>query len=125
MIEGEVNARLEAMVRVEVRGPEDSTFVDAIVDSGFSAALTLPATSIAALKLSRLSEAKGTLADGSVAELGVYAAELSWEGRWRGVLVHAAGDEVLLGMGLLKDHRLTIDVTEGGDVQIAPLSATT
>jgi predicted aspartyl protease len=54
MIRGVVNARHEAVVRLRVRGPSGvESDVDAIVDSGFTASLTLPVTMVTALVLGR------------------------------------------------------------------------
>jgi predicted aspartyl protease len=48
MIEGTVNSRLEAIVRLRIRGPAGvESEVEAIVDTGFTASLTLPATTVA------------------------------------------------------------------------------
>jgi hypothetical protein len=45
LIRGAVNARLEAVVRLRVRGPGGAeTDVDAIVDTGFTSSPTLPAS---------------------------------------------------------------------------------
>ena len=52
MIRGVVNARHEAIVRIRVRGPGHSGLdVDAVIDSGFTESLTLPAATIEALGL--------------------------------------------------------------------------
>lgn len=49
MIRGVVNARREGIVRLRVRGPSGvERDVDAVVDSGFTASLTLPAVVVAA-----------------------------------------------------------------------------
>jgi clan AA aspartic protease len=122
MIRGVVNASNEAIVRIRVRGPgHPGLDVDAVVDSGFNASLTLPAATIAALGLTRKSDVRAALADGSVGEFGVYAAEVSWEGAWRPVLVLTVGDEALLGMLLLASHELRISVVPGGAVEITPI----
>jgi clan AA aspartic protease len=122
MIRGVVNARREAVVPLRVRGPGGAEVdVEAVVDSGFTASLTLPAAVVAALGLTRQSGGGAVLADGSVRQFDIYAAEVSWDGGWRPVLVLAVGDEVLLGMGLLADHELRIAVVPGGVVEITPL----
>jgi predicted aspartyl protease len=52
MIRGAVNARREAVVPLRVRGPTGTELdVDAVVDTGYSASLTLPAAVVAALGL--------------------------------------------------------------------------
>jgi clan AA aspartic protease len=122
MIRGTVNSRLEGIVRLQVRGPTGVVVdVDAVVDSGFTASLTLPATAVAALGLVRQSGGGAVLADGSVQPFDIYAAEVDWDGSWRPVLVSAVGDEVLLGMRLLTGHELRIAVVPTGAVEIKPL----
>ena len=60
MIRGIVNARHEAVVRLRVRGPGGvESDVNMIVDSGFTASLTLPVTMAAALGLARQSGGAG------------------------------------------------------------------
>jgi clan AA aspartic protease len=121
MIRGVVNARHEAVVRLRVRGPAGALAeVEAIVDTGFTSSLILPAATVAALGLVRQSGTAATLADGSVRRFDIYAAEVEWGGSWRCVMVSMVGNEPLLGMRLLAGHRLGIDVVPGGSVQIRP-----
>lgn len=122
MIGGAVNARLEAVVRIRVRGPSAAELnVDAIVDSGFSASLTLPAAAVLALGLTRQSSGGAVLADGSVKQFDIYDAEVEWDDVWRPVLVSLIGDEALIGMRLLAGRDLRIAVVQGGSVEINPL----
>lgn len=123
MIRGVVNARHEAIVRLRARGPQGAELdVDAVVDSGFTASLTLPNAIITALGLSRESGGSAMLADGSIRQFDIYAAEVAWDGGWRPILVSAVGGEPLLGMRLLSGHRLCIDVVPSGAVEITPLA---
>ena len=122
MIRGVVNARLEAVVRIRVRGPSAVELdVDAIVDSGFSASLTLSSAAVTALSLIRQSGGGAVLADGSVRKFDIYDAEVEWDGIWRPVLVSLIGDEALIGMRLLAGRDLRIAVVQGGSVEINPL----
>jgi clan AA aspartic protease len=122
MIRGVVNPRREAIVQLRIRGPGGTEQeVDAVVDSGFSASLTLPPTMAAALGLPRQSGGGAVLADGSVRRFDIYAAEVAWGGGWRPVLVSGVGNEVLLGMRLLAGHELRMAVIPGGLVEITPL----
>ncbi len=119
---GVVNARREAVVRLRMRGPTGvECYVDAIVDSGFTASLTLPATLVNTLRLVKQSGSGVVLADGSVCQVDTFAAEVEWDGTWLVVLVSAVGNESLLGMRLLAGHRLVVDVVAGGLVEIIPL----
>jgi clan AA aspartic protease len=122
MIRGVVNARLEAVARLRIRGPGGlESDVDVIVDSGFTASLTLPATMVTALGLVRQSGSSAVLADGSVRQFDICAAEMEWRGTWRSVLVSVVGNESLLGMRLLSGHKLGMEVVPGGVVEILPL----
>jgi clan AA aspartic protease len=122
MIQGVVNARHEAVVRLRVRGPGGvEADVEVIVDSGFTASMTLPVTMVATLGLARQSGGTAVLADGSVRQFDIFAAEVAWGGSWRAVLVSAVGNESLLGMRLLAGHKLVVEVVPGGLVEILPL----
>ena len=122
MMRGTVNARLEAVIRLRVRGPggAEKDF-DAVVDSGFTSSLALPATAVTALGLGRQSGGSAVLGHGSVRSCDVYAAEVEWDGNWRPVLASGIGGEVLVGMQLLAGHALRVAVVSGGAVEIEPL----
>jgi clan AA aspartic protease len=122
MIRGTVNAQGEAVVRLRVRGSSGTEQdVDAVIDTGFTASLTLPAATVASLGLVLQSGGRAGLGDGSVRQFEIHSAEVEWDGNWRPVLVWALGEEVLIGMRLLAGHALRIDVVPGGAVEIAPL----
>ncbi len=122
MIQGVVNARVEATIRLRLRASDGSELdVEALIDSGFTGSLTLPAAVIAALGLAHQSDGRAVLADGSVQRLDIYAAEVEWDGSRRSVMVAAVGDEALVGMRLLAGHELRIVVVPGGVVEITPM----
>ena len=122
MISGIVNLRNEGIVRLRLRGPGGiESDVDFIVDSGFTASLTLPMTMVTALDLARDSASSAVLADGSIREFDVFVGELAWGGTWRKVMISAVGNESLLGMRVMAKHKLVIDVVPGGSVEILPL----
>jgi len=122
MIRGLVNALQEAVVRLRVRGPSGIELdLDALVDTGFTASLTLPTVVVAALGLVRQSGGRAALADGSRVQFDIYAADVAWGSSWRPVLVTAVGDEALIGMRLLAGHELRIEVVPGGVVEVTPL----
>jgi clan AA aspartic protease len=122
MIGGTVSARLEAVIRLRVRGTGGAELdFDAVIDTGFTSSLTLPATAVTALGLVRQAGGSAVLGDGSVRSFDVYAAEVQWDGNWRSVLVSAIGTEVLVGMRLLARHDLRVAVVPGGPVEISPI----
>ena len=94
---GTVNARREAVLRLRLRGPTGAEAeLDAVIDTGYSGFLTLSAAVAAALGLERGMGGQATLADGSTRRFDTFAAELQWGGGWRGVVVSALGNEVLV-----------------------------
>jgi clan AA aspartic protease len=122
LIGGLVNGRHEAIIQLRLRGPGGSElYVDALIDTGFSSSLALPASTVAALGLVRQSAGGAVLADGSVRQFDIYAGEVEWDGLWRPVLVSAVGNEALVGMRLLARHELRIAVVPGGALEITPM----
>ena len=120
---GVVNDRGEATVRLRVRGPDGFELgIDVAVDTGFNASLTLTPEEVAVLGLEYESSGKAALADGSVRQFEIYAAELEWGQTWRRISVSAVGETALLGMKLLAGHELRIAVVPGGIVEITPLA---
>jgi predicted aspartyl protease len=122
MIGGTVSGRLEAIIRLRVRGTGGAELdFDSVIDTGFTSSLTLPAAAVTALALVRQSGGSAVLGDGSVRPFDVYAAEVQWDGNWRPVLVSAIGAEVLVGMRLLAGHNLRVAIVPGGPVEICPI----
>lgn len=122
MIRGVVNSRCEAVVQIRLQGPSGiEVDVAAIIDSGFTASVALPPATVSSLGLVRQSGGSARLADGSVRQFEIYGANVEWDGHWRPVLVSAVGDEMLVGMQLLRRHQLRVEVVPGGVVEIASL----
>lgn len=120
MIYGSVTASREPVVRLQVRGPDGAEMdVDLVVDTGFTGALVLPATVVAALGLPWRSGGTAVLADGSTRQTDYYEAELEWGAGWLAVLAMSVGPESLLGMRLLAGHRLLVEGDPGGMVEIS------
>lgn len=119
---GEVNSRLEAVVPLRVRGPSgDELQIAAVIHTGYSGSLTLPAGVAASLGLARRSGGRAVLADGSVRRFNTFATEVFWGGSWMGVVASAVGDETLLGMSLLSGRGLWVETVPGGAVEVRAL----
>ncbi len=122
MITGVVQAR-EARIRLTVRGPRRrEQEIEAVIDTGYTAWLTLPPSVIDAMDLPWHSVGRGILADGSECLFDVYEATVLWDGLARRILVDEAETDPLLGMALLAGHELRVQVTSGGMVTIQPLT---
>ncbi|MXV88662.1 MAG: clan AA aspartic protease [Acidimicrobiales bacterium] len=123
MIEGRINARLEATMSLDVRRPGGgSRSIEAVVDTGYSEFLTLPPTEVRELGLPYKHQGAARLADGSEIAFDVYDAELVWDGQTIAVLVDEAETTPLVGMALLEGHRLQVDIEHGGRVLIETLA---
>lgn len=92
--------------------------VEATVDTGFTAWLTLPVDIIRELGLLYQGSRRVTLASGSTPETDLYLGFISWNGRILPRVVHRSDGNPLLGLGLLLGHRLTVEAVIGGEVII-------
>jgi clan AA aspartic protease len=117
MITGVVRGR-EAIVRVKVCGPGGDQEIDAVIDTGYTAALSLPPCIIASLGLVWQSIGRGILADGSECLFDVFEAEVEWDNKLLRILVDEADTDPLIGMGMLGGYILNIEVRSGGNVTI-------
>jgi clan AA aspartic protease len=122
VIVGEVTPENEAVIPLAIEAVS-GTYVtlDAVVDTGFSDYLTLPPDLIGALGLPFREVAEFSLADGTAIQLSLFRARVQWGGGFRDVLVAESDGGALVGMALLKGHRLTLEALDGGKVTIEPL----
>lgn len=123
MIEGTVNENLEVTVPlVLLNDSREEHVTEAIIDTGFTGDLTLPRELIQHLALSWQSRGHALLADGSLHVFDSYIGTLLWNSQDRTVEVDEAETDPLVGMGLLRDHRLTADLVENDSVKIEALA---
>ena len=122
MITGVVKAD-EGRIRLKVNGPRGrQREIEAVIDTGYTASLTLPPALVAALGLRWRSVDRGTLADGSECLFDVYEAKVVWDGKIRDILVDEADADPLVGMRLLNGHELKMQIRTGGKVTIKRLA---
>lgn len=122
MISGVVNAKFEATIRLSVSSLQGQIHeIEAILDTGFSGSLTLPSVIIRSLGLPWRTRGSVMLANGAVDQCDIYAATVMWDGGLRNILVEEADTEPLVGMALLRDHVLSVQIVPGGTVTIAAL----
>ncbi len=109
-------------MEVVVRGPTGAERrIAAIVDTGFTGALTLPTPVVDELSLPFVIEQRAILADGRQVVARAYEATIVWDRHERLVRSLATGSTALIGMGLLNGYELVVHVVDGGAVRIMPL----
>ena len=123
MIKGVVNDLCEATISLTLRAVDGEEHdILAIIDTGFSGYLTLPAALIEQLNLSWYACVEVTLADGTTQLCDEYLGTVFWNEQARTVEIDAANTTPLVGMELLRGHRLSIDVIESGVITIEALA---
>ena len=123
MIRGKVDRNLQARVTVEVMdrsGQFES--IGAVLDTGFTGALTLPRNLIQLLRMTTAGERTASLANGEIVNLNCWHGLVHWHGERCRVLVLQTDGQPLLGMSLLQGSRVTLDVLDEGNVAIDKLS---
>ncbi len=119
MITGRVNAYDEAVVTLVLLEPTGQTQeIEAIIDTGFTGFLTVTPAMVAALELPFQIMGRATLTDGRETTFPMHAVTVMWDGQAVTVDAEAAGTTPLVGMRLLSDYRLCVDIHDGGLVTI-------
>ena len=119
MIEGVVNTHYEAVVRLSLLNSSGQTRdIDAVVDTGYNGFLTLPSVLVAELELTRLGQKSLVLANGRRDIFDTYGVTVFWDGQSRFVDADEADAAPLLGMSMLDNHDLSIQVPDGGRIVI-------
>ena len=122
MITGVVTPLDQATIHLTVHGPTGlAQEIEAVIDTGFDGALTLPPAHIAALGLPWRRRGRAMLADGKESLFDIYEASVLWDGAPRRVAVDAAAIDPLIGMRLLHGYELTLQEVVGGQVLIKAL----
>jgi clan AA aspartic protease len=108
-------------MELKLFGPSGrSEVVEAVVDTGSSGWLTLRKATIDRLELPRTGSVCAMIADGTVATFDTYEVELIWNGRSKLIDIEQADTMPMIGMALLKECKLQIEVWLGGSVRISP-----
>jgi clan AA aspartic protease len=107
-------------VLLEVLTPDQSVSIEFTVDTAFDGFLALPLSTLARLGARFISESPVSLADGRVINAAVCEISVLWDGDKRTIDVIAPSDygNPLLGVELLADNLVTLDMTDGGEVTI-------
>ena len=121
MITGVVKSD-EGRIRLTIKGLRGKKRdIEAVIDTGYTEWLTLPADTVVDLGLRWQSLGRGTLADGSECLFDVYVAQVIWDGKERRILVDEANTDPLVGMAMLRGYELRIQVRSRGKLTIKRL----
>jgi clan AA aspartic protease len=122
MITGVVTDDREAVISLTIHGPSgQQDDVAAVIDTGFDGWLSLPTALIAKLGLLWRRRGSAILADGTVCEFDISEADVIWDGQPRRIPVDAVDMLPLVGMTLLENHELTMQIRPQGRVTLARL----
>jgi clan AA aspartic protease len=122
MMSGYVNTNREAILQIAIVGDNKNLkSIKAVIDTGFTGDLTLPKTAIDDLGFTLRGFQKVTLGDGSNQYFDMYVGSVIWDGQMRKVEIHVAETDSLIGMGLLEDYKLEVEVKPGSEVRITSL----
>jgi clan AA aspartic protease len=98
--------------------------ISAVVDTGFTGELTLPPSAMRDFNYNQFGTYEITLSDGSTVEVQVFEGLIDWFGKKQSILVLQTDSDALLGMKLMRDCRLTMDIVPDGPFTIVPLETT-
>jgi predicted aspartyl protease len=102
-------------------GQDDLVTVEFIIDTGFDGDLSLPISLISRLDVTFATERVLRLADGSLHRRLIYQVALERNDEIHLTEVVALENDPLLEAVLLDGMHVSLDMTDGGDVQIKPL----
>ena len=119
MIQRAVNAPREAVVALHLQGPEwGIRDIEAVVDTGYRGFLTLQAGLVAELELPFDYPGQTLSANDDEVTFDVHDITVLWDDQPRHIKADATGSNPLMGMAMLDDHNLIIEVVSGGYVVI-------
>lgn len=122
MITGRVVDGVNPTVPITLLGPDEVEMeVSAILDTGFTGALTLSRRQIEELSLVLSGGCATVLADGQILESLVYQAKVRLNDHLLEVRAIEVPDAALIGMELLKGYRVRMDVIDEGSIVIERL----
>jgi clan AA aspartic protease len=119
MILGWVDANHELMVRVTIQDTSGQDHqLEALIDTGFTGALTLPPATIVTLGLTRHSTGSAVTATGAVVHYDLYPVTIIWDGIARYIFAQEINSSPLLGLRMLIGYDLRARVEPGGRVEL-------
>ena len=124
MIAGSVNKDLEAVVDIAVQDDQGELHnFQCVLDTGFDGFIALPEQVVQRLGLVQTAVRKTFLVDDLEQFFPLYWGIVNWCGETIEVSVLGTTQEFMVGMALLENSTLTIEVWDGGEVLIEPRQA--
>jgi clan AA aspartic protease len=121
MIQGVVNADLEATLPIEIIDSRGNVLqVRAVIDTGYNGSLSLPLSLVRSLGLVPLLSSEVRLADLTTKTYDFYSGEVAWDRHRRNVRVLCLEGDPLIGTALLEDCKLEAIFKAGGAVTVTP-----
>lgn len=120
MILGHVRDHLPRL-SLSLPGLAGSLSVEFIVDTGFDGELALPGFLLRELDVAYVGDHPILLADGTERARPAYRTRLDWQGRLRSTEIMLLEGVPLLGVQLLAQNHLQVEMTDGGEVIVEPL----
>jgi clan AA aspartic protease len=105
-----------ARARLTLIGDADSVEVEFVVDTGFTGTLALPPSVLARIGASLDGTRLLRLADGTERRAPFYTVRIEWDGEPHAVRAILLEDEPLIGVALLREYLLQVEVIDGGTV---------
>ena len=119
MINGRINWLLEAIVYVEIQDTAGGLHrFECILDTGFDGDIALPLAAIRRLGLALSGRRFTILGNGDGVFMHTYVGTALWHGVQTEVTVLQTRSESAIGMSLLENNTVAMQVWDGGDVLI-------
>jgi len=122
MIFGHVRDNMPRL-QLEILSAGSVASIEVTIDTAFDGELALPLSVLERFGGQYLFELPVSRADGSERGAGVYEVTILWHGAQTEVKALSLSDNgnPLLGVELLADNLVTLEMTDGGEVTIEPL----
>ena len=101
-------------------GQDQDLAIEFIIDTAFDGELAMPPPLIARALAHKKSIQVVRFADGTRRTCAFYELDVEWEGELRTVEVVELEGDPLVGIHMLDEHSMQMDITEGGEVVIDP-----
>ena len=109
-------------VLIEVKGESESRVsMEALLDSGFTGAVSLPLRVIKELNLTWSGEHSVTLGDASEVGVDLYEGIVEFAGSRYRCAILSTGDVPTVGMHLMQEARICFEAVPGGVVTLASI----